>query len=203
VKLYDLKNAPNPRRVKIFLAEKKVSLPIEALDIETREHRTPAFLAKNPLGQLPVLELDDGTMLCESVAICRYFEEMVPEPPLFGRSTLERAQVEMWNRRMELELLLPVIDVFVHTHPFWVGKREQMPAWGEERRKQLIERLRWLDQELEGREFIGTDRYSIADITAQVALLTARGAMKIAIPEDHRNLSRWWSAVTKRPTARA
>ena len=203
MKLYDLKNAPNPRRVKIFLAEKKISVPIEELDIETRQHQTPAFLAKNPLGQLPVLELDDGTVLCESAAICRYFEEMVPEPPLFGRSTLERAQVEMWNRRMELELLLPVIDVFVHTHPFWVGKREQMPAWGEERRKQLIERMRWLDRELAGREFIGVDRYNMADITAQVALLTARGAMKIAIPEDHKNLARWWGAVTKRPTARA
>lgn len=203
MKLYDLKNAPNPRRVKIFLAEKRISVPIEELDIETRQHQTPAFLAKNPLGQLPVLELDDGTVLCESIAICRYFEEMVPEPPLFGRSTLERAQVEMWNRRMELELLLPVIDVFVHTHPFWVGKREQMPAWGEERRRQLIERMRWLDRELEGREFIGIDRYNMADITAQVALLTARGAMKIAIPEDHRDLSRWWGAVTRRPTARA
>ena len=203
MKLYGLKNAPNPRRVKIFLAEKKISLPLEELDIETREHQTPAFLAKNSLGQLPVLELDDGTILCESVAICRYFEEMVPEPPLLGRSALERAQVEMWNRRMELELLLPVIDVFVHTHPFWVGKREQMPAWGEERRKQLIERMRWLDGELAGRDFIGIDRYNIADITAQVALLTARGAMKIAIPEDHKNLSRWWAAVTKRPTARA
>ena len=113
MKLYGLKNAPNPRRVKIFLAEKKISLPLEELDIETREHKAPAFLAKNSLGQLPVLELDDGTILCESVAICRYFEEMVPEPPLFGRSALERAQVEMWNRRMELELLLPVIDMFV------------------------------------------------------------------------------------------
>ena len=203
MKLYGLKNAPNPRRVKIFLAEKKIAVPVEELDIETREHKTPAFLAKNALGHLPVLELDDGTTLTESIAICRYFEEMVPEPPLFGRSTLERAQVEMWNRRMELELLLPVIDVFVHTHPFWIGKREQMPAWGEERKKQLIERMRWLDRELEGREFIGIDRYNMADITAQVALLTARGAMKIAIPEDHKNLARWWGAVTKRPTARA
>ncbi len=203
MKLYDLKNAPNPRRVKIFLAEKKVTLPIEELDIETREHKAPEFLAKNSLGQLPVLELDDGTTLCESIAICRYFEEMVPEPPLFGRSTLERAQVEMWNRRMELELLLPVIDVFVHTHPFWVGKREQMPAWGEAQRKVLVERMRWLDKELAGRSFIAGDRYTMADITAQVALLTARGVAKLPIPEDHKNLSRWWADVTKRPTARA
>ena len=128
-----------------------------------------------------MLELDDGTVLCESIAICRYFEEMVPEPPLFGRSTLERAQVEMWNRRMEHELLLPVIDVFVHTHPFWVGKREQLPVWGEAQRKVLVERMRWLDSELEGRAFIGIDRYNMADITAQVALLTARGVAKLPI----------------------
>ena len=203
MKLYGLKNAPNPRRVKIFLAEKKVTLPIEELDIETRQHKAPEFLAKNPLGQLPVLELDDGTTLCESIAICRYFEEMVPEPPLFGRSTLERAQVEMWNRRMELELLLPVIDVFVHTHPFWVGKREQIPVWGEAQRKVLVERMRWLDGELEGKEFIGVERYDMADITAQVALLTARGVARLPIPEDHKNLSRWWASVSKRPTARA
>src|SRR4051794_28461924 len=199
MKLYGLKNAPNPRRGKIFLAEKKIAIPIEELDIETRQHRTPEFLAKNSLGQLPVLELDDGTTLSESIAICRYFEEMVPEPPLFGRSTLERAQVEMWNRRMEHELLLPVIDVFVHTHPFWVGKREQLPVWGEEQRKVLVERMRWL----EGKEFIGVERYDMADITAQVALLTARGVARLPIPEDHKNLSRWWASVSKRPTARA
>ncbi|HSI01647.1 MAG TPA: glutathione S-transferase family protein [Reyranella sp.] len=203
MKLYGLKHAPNPRRVKIFLAEKKIALPIEELDIETRQHQTPEFLARNPLGQLPVLELDDGTILSESIAICRYFEEMVPEPPLFGRSTLERAQVEMWNRRMELELLLPMVDVFVHCHPFWIGKREQMPAWGEARRKLLVERMRWLDRELEGRAFIGIDRYNVADITAQVALLTARSVAQLPIPEDHKNLSRWWASVTKRPTARA
>ena len=203
MKLYSLKNAPNPRRVRIFLAEKRVTLPIEELDIETWTHKSPAFLAKNSLGQLPVLELDDGTTLSESVAICRYFEETVPEPPLFGRSTIERAQVEMWNRRIEIELLLPTIDVFVHTHPFWVGKREQMPDWGLRQRAHLVERMRWLDGELQGRTFIGVDRYNIADITAQVALLTARGACGLPIPEDHKNLARWWGAVSKRPTARA
>jgi glutathione S-transferase len=204
MKLYSLKNAPNPRRVRIFLAEKRVTLPIEEIeDVVTGLHRAPEFLVKNSLQQLPVLELDDGTTLTESVAICRYFEETVPEPPLFGRSTIERAQVEMWNRRMEIELLLPVIDVFVHTHPFWVGKREQMPDWGAKRRAHLVERMRWLDDELKDRQFIGIDRYSIADITAQVALLTARGACGLPIPEDHKNLARWWGAVSKRPTARA
>lgn len=203
MKLYSLQNGVNPRRVRIFLAEKRVSLPIEEFDMDSAGHKAPEFLAKNPLGTLPVLELDDGTLISESVAICRYFEEMIPEPPLFGRSSLERAQVEMWNRRMELELLLPAIDAFVHTHPVWIGKRKQVGEWGEARRAQLVKRMRWLDDELKDRPFIGIDRYNIADITAQVALLTARGALKLAIPEDHRNLTRWWNAVSTRPTARA
>lgn len=203
MKLYSLKNGVNPRRVRIFLAEKRVTVPVEEFDMDSAGHRQPAFLAKNPLGTLPVLELDDGTLVSESVAICRYFEEAIPEPPLFGRSSLERTQVEMWNRRMELELLLPTIDVFVHTNPFWAGRRTQIAAWGEERLRVLVDRLRWLDGELRDREFIGIDRYNIADITAQVAILTARGALKLAIPEDHVNLARWWKAVSARPTARA
>src|SRR3990167_329357 len=203
MKLYSLKNGVNPRRVRIFLAEKRVSLPIEEFDMESAGHKAPAFLAKNPLGTLPVLELDNGTSIAESVAICRYFEEMIPEPPLFGRSSLEHAQVEMWNRRMELELLLPTIDVFVHNHPFWVGKRTQVASWGEQRRQQLVARMRWLDGELKDREFGGIDRYNISDTTAQVALLTARGALKLPIPEDHPNLMRWWNAVSSRPSARA
>ena len=104
---------------------------------------------------------------------------------------------------MELEIFLPMVDVFVHCHPFWIGKREQMPAWGEAQRKLLVERMRWLDGELEGMEFIGVERYDMADITAQVALLTARGVARLPIPEDHKNLSRWWASVSKRPTARA
>ncbi len=203
MKLYSLKNAPNPRRVRIFLAEKRASVPVEEFDMDTRGHKEPAFLARNPLGQLPVLETDDGEFISESVAICRYFEEMMPEPPLFGRSSHERVLVEMWNRRMEHELLLPVIDVFVHTHPFWVGRRQQITPYGDLRRLQVIERMRWLDGELKDHEFIGVDRYNVADITAQVALLTARGALKLAIPEDHKHLARWWNAVTKRPSARA
>lgn len=203
MKLYSLKDAPNPRRVRIFLAEKRARVPVEEFDMTKMGHKSPAFLARNPLGQLPVLELDTGEIITESVAICRYFEEMMPEPPMFGRSSHERVLVEMWNRRMEHELLLPVIDVFIHCHEFWVGRRPQISNYGDLRRMQVMERMRWLDGELEGREFIGVDRYNIADITAQVAILTARGALKIAIPEDHRNLARWWAAVSRRPTARA
>jgi glutathione S-transferase len=204
MKLYSLKNAPNPRRVRIFLAEKKASIAVEEFDMDAAPgHRTQAFLEKNSLAQLPVLELDTGETITESVAICRHFEELMPEPPLFGRSAAERVAVEMWNRRMEHELLLPVIDVFVHTHDFWVGRRTQVRTWGDLRRQQVIERMAWLDKELEGREFIGVDRYNVADITAQVALLTARGALQLKIPEEQKNLSRWWGAVTRRPSARA
>ena len=204
MKLYGApKPAPNPRRVRMFLAEKGIALAETPVDLMAREHKSPDHLARNSLGQVPTLELDDGTAISETVAICRYFEETVPEPPLFGRSTIERAQVEMWNRRMEIELLLPTIDVFVHTHSFWAGKREQMPDWGARQKAHLVERMRWLDGELKDRQFIGVDRYNIADITAQVALLTARGACGLPIPDDHKNLARWWSAVSKRPTARA
>jgi glutathione S-transferase len=207
MKLYLLKNGVNPRRVRIFLAEKKVRLgqdiAVEEFDMDSAGHRQPDFLAKNPLGTLPALELDDGTVIAESVAICRYFEEMIPEPVLMGRGAVGAATVEMWNRRMELELLLPTIDVFVHTHPFWVGRRPQIADWGAARRDHLVTRIKWLDGELKGRAHIAGDAYSIADITAQVALLTARGALKLAIPDDHANLTRWYAAVSARPTARA
>jgi len=203
MKLYSLKAAPNPRRVRIFMAEKRASVPVEEFELEAGTHRSPEFLKRNPLGLLPVLELDTGETICESVAICRYFDELIPEPPLFGRSSRERVDVEMWTRHMEHELLLPTIDVFVHTHPLWAGRRTQVAAYGELRRAHLVERMRWLDGVLKDREFIAADRYTIADITAQVAVLTARGVCSLPIPEDHKNLARWWGAVSKRPTARA
>jgi glutathione S-transferase len=207
MKLYLLKNGVNPRRVRIFLAEKKVrlgdDLPFEEFDMDSMGHRQPAFLAKNPLGTLPTLELDDGTIIAESVAICRYFEELIPEPVLMGRGAVGAATVEMWNRRMELELLLPTIDAFVHTHPFWAGRRPQIADWGAARRAHLVERMKWLDGELKDRPFVAGDTYSIDDITAQVALLTARGALKLPIPDDHASLARWNAAVSGRPTARA
>ena len=203
MKLYSLKGAPNPRRVRIFLAEKRASVPVEEFELEAGLHRQPDFLKRNPLGLLPVLELDTGETICESVAICRYFDELIPEPPLFGRSSRERVDVEMWTRHMEHELLLPVIDVFVHTHPLWAGRRTQIAAYGELQHGRLVERLKWLDEVLKDREFIATDRYTIADITAQVAVLTGRAVSKLVIPEDHKNLVRWWGAVSKRPTARA
>jgi glutathione S-transferase len=202
MKLYNLKAAPNPRRVRIFLAEKGVSVPMVEIDLEKGENRTPAFLAKNPLGALPVLELDDGTIVTESIAICRYFEDLHPTPPLFGVTQLERATIEMWNRRVELEVLLPVIDAFAHTHAFWKGKRLQLADYGRSARDTALRRMAWLDAELAGRDYLCGERYTMADITLQCALLLGKNT-GAPIPETMPNLARWFAAVTARPTARA
>lgn len=202
MKLYDLKAGMNPRRVRIFLAEKGVEVPMVDVDMMKGENATPEFLALNPLGKLPVLELDDGTILTESMAICRYFEELHPEPPLFGRDPLERARVEMWNRRMELEIAYPMTQVFQHGYPFWEGRITQVPAFGELCREKLRDRMAWLNDELADRDYIVGDSYTVADITAQCGLLMGK-AVDMRIPDTLANLSRWFDGVVSRPTARA
>jgi glutathione S-transferase len=202
MKLYDLKAGMNPRRVRIYLAEKGLTIPRVEVDMPGGENRRAPYLAMNPMGTMPVLELDDGTYLAESIAICRYFEELHPNPPLFGTTTLERAQVEMWNRRMELEIMRPVLDTFGHLSPFWIGKREQVPDYGKLAQKTAIARMNWLDAELAKRPFIAGDRYTVADITAQCALLLGKNT-GTPIPADLVNLSRWFTEVSSRPTARA
>ena len=203
MKYYDLAGSPNTRRVRIFMAEKGLEIPTVAVDMMKQENRTPEFLAKNALGKLPVLELDDGTCIAESLAICRYLEALHPEPPLFGRDALERARVEMWDRRMEIEIMLPVMQVFVNSHEMWRDRRRQVPEWAEVCREQVEARYAWLDGELQGREFIATDDYTIADITAQSAVLLAKAACGIRIAADQPNLAAWWERVAQRPTARA
>ena len=202
MKLYDLKAGMNPRRGRIFLAEKGIEGPRVDVDMMKGENATPAFLALNPLGKLPVLELDDGTVLTESMAICRYFEELHPEPPLFGRDPLDRAKVEMWNRRMELEIAYPMTQVFQHGYEFWKGRITQVPAFGEVCREKLRDRMNWLDAELADRNYIAGDSYTVADITAQCGLLMGK-AVDMRIPETLENLSRWYASVVSRPTARA
>ena len=200
--LYDSRVAPNPRRVRIFLAEKGVSVPIRQVDIGSAENRKPPFLAKNPLGGLPVLELDDGTCIAESVAICRYFEELHPTPPLMGEGARDRAIVEMWSRRTELELWRFVTGCFQHTHDYFKGRIEQVPAWGELCRKTARERLTWFDRELAGRPFIAGECYTIADITALCALDFGR-VVDIRIAPEQKHLARWHEAVSARPSAKA
>ncbi len=202
MKFYNLAAGMNPRRARIFLAEKGIEIPVVEIDMMKNENATPEFLAINPMGTLPVLELDDGEFLTESIAICRYFEEQQPEPPMFGRNTQERARVEMWNRRAELNLLQPLGSAFRHTNDFWKGRLEQFPDYGEICRKQAWHTMEIFDQRLGDREFIATDDYTVADITAQCAILLGKNTGS-PIPEACENLQRWFAAVTSRPTARA
>jgi glutathione S-transferase len=202
VKLYDSAPAPNPRRVRIYLAEKGITVPVEQVDIAKSVNRQPAFLAKNPFGGLPVLELDDGTYIAESIAICRYFEETNPKPSLFGEGAKERALIEMWQRRMELGLFALVTGCFQHTHDFFKGRIKQVPEWGAVCKENALARLAWLDGELAGRKFIAGDRYTVADITALCAVDFGR-ASSIRIAPEQRNLARWHQEVSSRPSAKA
>ena len=202
MKLYDSTMAPNPRRVRIFLAEKGITVPIEQVDIGKAVNRQPPFLAKNPLGGVPALELDDGTVIAESVAICRYFEETQPQPPLLGVGAKDRALVEMWQRRMELELFRHVTGCFQNTHAFFKGRIPQVPEYGEVCRDAARKRLAWLDGELANRPFVAGDRYTIADITALCAVDFGR-VSDIRIAPEQKNLQRWYDAVSTRPSAKA
>jgi len=202
MRLYDSAMAPNPRRVRIFLAEKGITLPLVAMDIGKAENRQPPFLAKNPLGGLPVLELDDGTCIAESVAICRYFEETQPQPPLLGTSATDRALVEMWQRRIELELFRFVTGCFQNTHKFFAGRIPQVPEYGEVCRNAARARLAWLDGELSSRPFVAGERYTIADITALCAIDFGR-VSDIRIAPEQKHLQRWYDAVSSRPSAKA
>ena len=202
MKLYNLPPGLNPRRVRIFIAEKGLDIPSVDIDMMKGENRTPEFLRLNPLGTLPVLELDDGTVITESIAICRYLEELHPDPSLFGTTPLERATIEMWNRRVELHLMRAQVDHFVHTNDFWKGRREQVAAYGELAKDSAEEFMGWLDGELAAREFIAGDRYSVADISAQCSVLLGKNT-GTPLTESFANLNRWWNEVKSRPSARA
>lgn len=202
MKIYEAQAAPNPRRVRVFLAEKGIQVPYEQVDIGKAVNRQPEFRKINPLAGVPVLELDDGTHIAESVAICRYFEEIQPAPPLFGIGAKERALVEMWQRRVELYLFIPIADSFRQRHEFFKGRIRQVPEYAEAQRQNAEERLEWLDAELANRRFIAGDQYSIADITAMVGIDFGR-VSKIAIQPGQKNLARWHAEVSARPSAKA
>jgi glutathione S-transferase len=189
--------------VRVFLAEKGVSVPIVPVDMGAMEHRSAAITALNPFQRLPILELDDGTVLTESIAICRYFEELHPEPSLFGRATMERVLIEMWQRRIELNLLASVAAAFRHTHPAMKDwEVPQIPEWGEVNRPKALSVLEFLNGELSGREFIAGDRISVADITGMIAIDFMKPA-KIALPESLTHVGRWYGAMKARPSAAA
>jgi glutathione S-transferase len=203
MRIIETRSAPNPRRVRIFLAEKQIAVPFEEVEIMRGELRNPEFAALNPSQRVPVLVLDDGTSIAESVAICRYFEELQPEPPLFGRGAVGCAQVEMWSRRMEFGLFQAVAFVFRHLHPKMSGlELPQVSAWGEANKTKVAEMLALLDARLAEARFIAGEEYSIADITALVAVDFMRAA-RLRRPEGLANIERWNREVSARPSAAA
>jgi glutathione S-transferase len=203
MKIIEMRSAPNPRRVRIFLAEKGIEVPVEQIDLTKGEHKQPGFAKLNPMRRVPVLVLDDGTVIAETVAICRYFECIQPEPTLFGRTPLEIARTEMWNRRMEHSFWFHVQQVFRHLHPAMAeAEVPQVPAWAEANRPRVYETLCFMDKELSARPFIAGEDFSIADITALVAVDFMKPA-KLARPPELVSLARWYDAVSARPSAKA
>ena len=204
MKLYlDAGRAPNPRRVRIFLAEKGVTLPIEAVDLGAQAHKTAQFRAINPMQRLPALMLDDGTVIAESIAICRYMEALHPAPPLFGEGAREAALVEMWQRRVEFHLLAVVSHAFRHLHPAMAALEvPQVAAWGEANKPRALDFLAFLNDELKQRPYVAGPRYSVADITAVVAIDFMKPA-KLAVPDGLADLQRWHGEVSARPAVAA
>jgi glutathione S-transferase len=197
--------APNPRRVRIFLKEKGVDIELVPTPLMKRAHKSAEHLARNPLGQVPVLELDDGSHRSESVAICRYLEELHPEPNLFGRDAKERATIDMWIRRAEFRLMMPVGQIWVHTHPFTAAVAtqtfgQQFKDFGEANRKIFASGCKLVDREIAGRPFIAGDRYTMADIVAQSTFDFAR-FIGVDIPDDCAALRDWYARVSARASA--
>ncbi len=201
--LYHDPRAPNPRRVRMFLAEKHVAYDTIEVLIAQSAHQTPEFRRKNPLSLLPVLELPDGRILRESMAICRYVEETYPEPNLFGADAWERAQIEMWNRHAELELLWPISQVFRNSHQFWVGRIKQAPEFASIMKEHLDDRLAWLEDELGKRPFMAGERFTVADITALCALDFGKVSNIRIDAEKQPNLASWHRRVSDRPSSKA
>lgn len=201
--LYQDLRAPNPRRVRVFLAEKQLAYETVNVSIAAAEHQREGFLAKNPLGLLPVLELSDGRVLRESMAICRYLEELHPEPNLLGRDAWERAWIEQWNRHAELELLYPIAQVFRNLHAFWKCKITQAPDFGAAMKELALGRMRWLDAELAERPYLAGERFTVADITALCAIDFGKVSDLRIDAQAMPHLARWHALVSARPSARA
>ncbi len=203
MKLYDGAKAPNPRRVRVFLAEKGIEVPLVPVDMMAMEHKGEAIAHLSPFQELPILELDDGTVLSETVAICRYFEELHPAPALMGEGAQGKANVEMWQRRMEFKLLLPVANVFRHTHPAMkLWEIPQLPDFAEANKPRVAKVLEWMNEELAKRPFIAGEKYSIADITAMIAIDFMKPA-RLVVPDDLVDLIKWYEGVKARPSSSA
>jgi glutathione S-transferase len=203
MQLYDGGRAPSPRRVRIYLAEKSIEVPKVPIDLGKLEQKSESFTKLNPMQRVPALVLDDGTVITETMAICRYFEVLHPEPNLFGRDAAEIAKVEMWSRRIELGLYAAVGSIFRHTHPAMVQMEvPQVAQWAEANKPRVMNDLAILDRELANRPFLAGDRFTVADITGLVSVDFMKPA-KLTIPEALKHVRRWHAEISARPSASA
>ena len=203
MKIWGAKARGNPLRVAIFLAEKGIEVPFEPVDLMHGAHRDAGFLAKNPVGLVPVLELDDGTCISETVAICRYFERLHPEPPLMGAGALDEALVEMWQRRVEYHVYGAAREVLRHSVPFAKALEPvQLAEWADLNRPRLSRGLSMLEDRLRTAPFIAGDRFTVADITAIFAVQML-DHIQAPIPQGHTALQRWRAEVFARPSVKS
>ncbi|HUO96007.1 MAG TPA: glutathione S-transferase family protein [Steroidobacteraceae bacterium] len=202
MKLYTNRFAPSPRRVRMYAAEKGLALELIEIDIAAGEHQGTDYRAVNPLAEVPTLERDDGSRLTESLAICRWLEEVHPEPNLFGRTSAERAEVNRWIDRLMFRLYAPLTHVFRNTHPFWAGRLTQVPAWGEVQRAAVLEEFAALEAWLATREFLASERFTMADIVAFTSLEFGKPS-GLRVDATRPALMRWYAATGARPSARA
>jgi len=202
MKVYDFAGAPNPKKLRVYLSEKGLDVPFESVDILSGQNRTPEFLKKNPLGGLPVLELDDGSHLTESLAIMEYFEELHPTPSMLGKTPLERARVREAERICEIGVLSQVGAIFQNTHPFFAQRVKQSPEAAESARGRLQNALKVLDARLAARKFVAGDSPSIGDCTLLAALDFAAFA-GIELDPALTHVHRWYDEFRQRPSAHA
>ena len=202
MKLYTNRFAPSPRRVRMYAAEKGLTLELVEIDIAAGDHQRDAYRSINPLAELPTFERDDGTRLTESLAICRALEEEHPEPNLFGRTARERAEVNRWIDRLMFRLYVPITHVFRNTHPFWAGRLTQVPAWGELQRTAALAEFDALEARLAGCEYVAGERFTMADVVAYTAIDFGKPS-GLRVGADRPALKRWYEAIGARPSARA
>lgn len=198
MKVLDLSQAPNPKRLHLFVAEKGIEIDFEQVDLESATHRQSDYYEPQSAGHFPILVLDDGSYLSESVAICRYLERLHPSPALFGKNPLEEARIEMWNRRIELGLFRHVADVFGHSSPFFKDRIQQIPAFAQSAHANTLIQLDRLDRILSDQACIAGDAFSIADLSAFVAVDLGIPSVFELSPE-HKNIDRWFKETASRP----
>lgn len=202
MKIYDTKTAPTPRRVRIFLAEKGIDMEYVQVDLAKGENISPQMRAKNPIGKIPILELDDGTCISESDAICVYFEALYPDHPLMGVTPLEKGTIAMWQRQIEMCLFVQVGMCFQHTTGYFKDRMTPVPEFGTESGKNASKYLHILEKRLAQNEYMAGDAFSIADITAFCAIDFAK-VVDIRMSDEHVNLKRWYKQISERPSTRA